>query len=162
PTGVGSRSATSRRNTLSVVAGAGFSLPRHEAFAITVGFVVIGLGFVIDVTAGRDLSLSIVYVGGVGLMTWTGRLRVRVVGAVGGGAAVVIAGVPTWVVTGGAGTRGVTAFVLPLAPAAVTDRLHSMMVREASRARFAPLPGLSNRRACEERCAVEIARLQRR
>ncbi|HMG26576.1 MAG TPA: GGDEF domain-containing protein [Acidimicrobiia bacterium] len=144
------------------MAGAGFSLPRHEAFAITVGFVVIGLGFVIDVTTGRDLSLSIVYVAGVGLMTWTGSLRVGVLGAVGGGTAVVIDGLSNSVVTGTALTNGVTAFVLLLATAAVMDRLHSMMVREASRARFDPLTGLSNRRACEERCAVEIARLQRR
>ncbi|HMF83247.1 MAG TPA: hypothetical protein VKI01_08230 [Acidimicrobiia bacterium] len=64
---------------------AGFSLPRHEIFAICVGLVVIGLGFVIDVATGRDLSLSIVYVAGVGLMTWTGSLRVGVLGAVAGG-----------------------------------------------------------------------------
>ena len=141
---------------------AGFSLPRHEAFAIAVGFVVIGLGFVIDVTTGRDLSLSIVYVGGVGLMTWTGSLRVGVLGAILGGAAVVVDGLSNSVVTGTALTNGVTAFVLLLATAAVIDRLHSMMVREAGRARFDPLTGLSNRRACEERCTVEIARLQRR
>lgn len=79
---------------------AGFSLPRHEAFAIAVGFVVIGLGFVIDVTTGRDLSLSLVYVAGVGFMTWTGSLRVGVLGAIGGGAAVVMDGLSNSVVTG--------------------------------------------------------------
>ena len=141
---------------------AGFSLPRHEVFAIGVGFLVIGLGFVIDVTTGRDLSLSIVYVGGVGLMTWSGSLRVGVLGAVGGGAAVLADGLSNSVAAGTALTNGVTAFVLLLATAAVIDRLHAKMVREASRARFDPLTGLSNRRACEERCAVEIARLQRR
>ena len=66
------------------------------------------------------------------------------------------------VVFGTALTNGVTALVLLLATAAVIDRLHAMMVREAGRARFDPLTGLPNRRACEERCAVEIARLQRR
>jgi diguanylate cyclase (GGDEF)-like protein len=141
---------------------AGFSLPRHEVFAITVGLVVIGLGFVIDVTTGRDLSLSIIYVAGVGLMTWTGSLRVGVLGAIAGGAAVLIDGLSNSVVFGTALTNGVTAFVLLLATAAVIDRLHAMMVREAGRARFDSLTGLSNRRACEERCAVEIARLQRR
>ena len=141
---------------------AGFSLPRHEVFAITVGLVVIGLGFVIDVTTGRDLSLSIVYVAGVGLMTWTGSLRVGILGAIAGGAAVLIDGLSNSVVFGTALTNGVTAFVLLLATAAVIDRLHAMMVREAGRARFDSLTGLSNRRACEERCAVEIARLRRR
>ena len=141
---------------------AGFSLPRHEVFAVVVGFVVIALGFVIDVTTGRDLSLSIVYVAGVGLMTWTGSLRIGVLGAIAGGAAVLTDGLANSVVTGTALTNGVTACVLLLATAAVIDRLHAMMVREASRARFDPLTGLSNRRACEERCALEIARLERR
>jgi diguanylate cyclase (GGDEF)-like protein len=144
------------------VARAGTALPRHEAFAIGVGLAVIGLGFVIDVTTGRDLSLSLVYVAGVGLMTWSGSLRVGVLGAVAGGAAVLADGLWNSVVAGTALTNGVTAFVLLLATAAVIDRLHAMMVREASRARFDPLTGLSNRRACEERCAVEIARLQGR
>ena len=123
---------------------------------------MIGLGFVIDVATGRDLSLSIVYVAGVGLMTWTGSLRVGVLGAVAGGAAVLADGLSNSVAAGTAVTNGVTAFVLLLATAAVIDRLHAMMVREASRARFDSLTGLPNRRACEERCAVEIARLQRR
>lgn len=35
-----------------------------RSVAIGVGFLVIGLGFVIDVTTGRDLPLSIVYLGG--------------------------------------------------------------------------------------------------
>ncbi|HYV59649.1 MAG TPA: GGDEF domain-containing protein [Acidimicrobiia bacterium] len=144
------------------MARAGSLLPRHEAFAVVVGFVVIGLGFVVDVTTGRDLSLSLVYVAGVGIMTWTGSLRVGVLGAIGGGAAVVMDGLSNSVVTGTALTNGVTAFVLLLATAAVIDRLHFMMVREASRARFDPLTGLPNRRACEERCTVEIARLRRR
>jgi diguanylate cyclase len=95
-------------------------------------------------------------------MTWSGSLRVGVLGAVGGGAAVLADGLSNSVAAGTALTNGVTAFVLLLATAAVIDRLHAMMVREASRARFDPLTGLSNRRACEERCAVEIARLQRR
>ena len=55
---------------------------------------MIGLGFVIDVATGRDLSLSIVYVAGVGLMTWTGSLRVGVLGAIAGAAAVPIDGLP--------------------------------------------------------------------
>jgi diguanylate cyclase len=45
---------------------------------------------------------------------------------------------------------------------AVVDYMHSRMVREADSARFDPLTGLSNRRACEERCTIEIARIHRR
>jgi hypothetical protein len=43
--------------------------------AVAIGLVVIGLGFIVDVTTGRDLSLSLVYVAGVSLMVWTGSVR---------------------------------------------------------------------------------------
>jgi diguanylate cyclase (GGDEF)-like protein len=130
--------------------------------AVALGLVVIGLGFVVDVTTGRDLSLSLVYVAGVGLMVWAGSVRVGLLGAVGASAAVLIDGVQNSVGTGTAVTNAVTAFVLLLATVAVVDYMHSRMVREADRARFDPLTGLSNRRACEERCTVELARLHRR
>ncbi len=130
--------------------------------AIAIGLVVIGSGFIVDVTTGRDLSLSLVYVAGVALMVWTGSLRVGVLGAVGASVAVFVDGIQNSVATGTALTNAVEAFVLLLATAAAVDFMHAKMVREASRARFDPLTGLSNRRACEERCTVEIARLHRR
>ena len=130
--------------------------------AIAVGLGVIGLGFVVDVTTGRDLSLSLVYVAGVGLMVWAGSARVGLLGAVGASAAVFADGIRNSVATGTALANAVTAFVLLLATVAVVDYMHAKMVREASRARFDPLTGLSNRLACEERCTMEIARLHRR
>ncbi len=130
--------------------------------AIAVGLGVIGLGFVVDVTTGRDLSLSLVYVAGVGLMVWAGSARVGLLGAVGASAAVFADGIQNSVATGTALANAVTAFVLLLATVAVVDYMHAKMVREASRARFDPLTGLSNRLACEERCTVEIARLHRK
>jgi diguanylate cyclase (GGDEF)-like protein len=135
---------------------------RHELVAVSAGLTVIGLGFVIDLATGRDLSLSLVYVAGVALMVWAGSVRVGVLGAVGASVAVFVDGVRNSVGTGTALTNAVTAFVLLLATVAIVDYMHSRMVREADRARFDPLTGLCNRRACEERCAVEIARLQRR
>jgi diguanylate cyclase (GGDEF)-like protein len=130
--------------------------------AITIGLVVIGLGFVVDVTTGRDLSLSLVYVAGVALMVWTGSARIGLLGAVGASAAVFTDGVQNSLATGTALTNAVTAFVLLLATIAAVDFMHAKMVREAGRARFDSLTGLSNRRACEERCTVEIARLHRK
>lgn len=141
---------------------AGIARVRHEPLAVAIGLVVIGVGFIVDVTTGRDLSLSLVYVGGVGLMVWAGSARVGLVGAVGASVAVLIDGLQNSVDTGTAVANAVTAFVLLLATVAVVDYMHSRMVREADRARFDPLTGLSNRRACEERCTVEIARLHRR
>ena len=130
--------------------------------AVAIGLVVIGLGFIVDVTTGRDLSLSLVYVAGVGLMVWAGSVRVGLLGAVGASVAVLVDGVQNSVGAGTAVTNAVTAFVLLLATVAVVDYMHSRMVREADRARFDPLTGLSNRRACEERCTLELARLHRR
>jgi diguanylate cyclase (GGDEF)-like protein len=135
---------------------------RHELVAVSAGLTVIGLGFVIDLATGRDLSLSLVYVAGVGLMVWAGSVRVGVLGAVGASVAVFVDGVRNSVGTGTALTNAVTAFVLLLATVAIVDYMHSRMVREADWARFDPLTGLCNRRVCEERCAIEIARLKRR
>jgi diguanylate cyclase (GGDEF)-like protein len=126
------------------------------------GLLVIGVGFVVDLTTGRDLSLSLVYVAGVGLMVWMGSLRIGLLGAAGASVAVFVDAVQNDVAAGVALTNAATAFVLLLATIAVVDYLHVKMVREASQARFDPLTGLCNRRACEERCAVEIARLRRR
>jgi GGDEF domain-containing protein len=145
-----------------LVTAAGILRVRHELVAVAAGLSVIGLGFVIDLATGRDLSLSLVYVAGVGLMVWAGSARVGVLGAVGASVAVLVDGVRNSVGTGTALTNAVTAFVLLLATVAVVDYMHSRMVREADRARFDALTGLPNRRACEERCAIEIARLQRR
>src|SRR5262249_16839833 len=77
-------------------------------------------------------------------------------------AAVLADGLSNSVAAGTAVTNGVTAFVLLLATAAVIDRLHAMMVREASRARFDSLTGLPNRRACDDPCALQTAPLRRR
>src|SRR5438874_5315524 len=104
--------------------------------AIAVGLGVIGLGFVVDVTTGRDLSLSLVYVSGVGLMVWTGSARVGLLGAVGASVAVFVDAVPNSVATGTALANAVTAFVLLLATVAVVDFMHARMIREAGRARF--------------------------
>lgn len=144
------------------VALAGISRFRHEILAAALGLTLIGLGFVIDLTTGRDLSLSLVYVAGVGLMTWAGSLRAGVLGALGTAGAVLGDGLWNSVATGTALTNAVTALVLALATVAVVDRMHASFVREASRARFDPLTGLANRRACEERGTVEISRLERR
>jgi diguanylate cyclase (GGDEF)-like protein len=144
------------------VALAGVSRARHEILAIALGLGLIGLGFVLDLTTGRDLSLSLVYVAGAALMTWAGSLRVGVLGAAGAAGAVLGDGLWNSVAVGTALTNAVTALVLLLATVAVVDRMHASKVREASRARFDPLTGLPNRRACEERSTVEIARLQRR
>jgi diguanylate cyclase (GGDEF)-like protein len=141
---------------------AGITRVRHEGLAVAIGLVVIGLGFIVDVTTGRDLSLSLVYVAGVALMVWTGSARIGLLGAVGASVAVFTDGVENSVVTGTALANAVEAFVLLLATVAVVDYVHAKMVREAGRARFDPLTGLSNRRACEERCTVEIARLHRK
>ena len=141
---------------------AGITRVRHEGLAVAIGLVVIGLGFIVDVTTGRDLSLSLVYVAGVALMVWTGSARIGLLGAVGASVAVFTDGVENSVVTGTALANAIEAFILLLATVAVVDYVHAKMVREAGRARFDPLTGLSNRRACEERCTVEIARLRRK
>jgi diguanylate cyclase (GGDEF)-like protein len=143
------------------VAAAGIVRARHEGMAVAIGLIVIGLGFVVDVTTGRDLSLSLVYVAGVGLMVWAGSARVGLLGAVGASAAVFTDGVQNSVATGTALANAVTAFVLLLATVAAVD-YHARVIREESRARFDSLTGLPNRRACEERCTVEIARLHRK
>src|SRR5437588_10041156 len=129
--------------------------------AIAVGLGVIGWGVVVDVATGRDLSLSLVYVAGVGLMVWAGSARVGLLGAVGASAAVFADGVENSVATGTALANAVEAFVLLLATVAVVDYMHARVIREAGRARFDSLTGLPNRRACEERCTIEIARLHR-
>ena len=140
---------------------AGTSRIRNEIVGIALGLVVIGLGFVVDVTTGRDLSLSLIYLSGVALMTWMGSFRVGIVGALLGATAVLVDGLANSVNTGPAISNAVTAFALLVATTAVVDHYHARLVREAGRARFDPLTGLANRRACEERGAVELARLQR-
>jgi diguanylate cyclase (GGDEF)-like protein len=133
---------------------------RKEAVAITLGLCVIALGGVIDVTSGRDLSLSIVYVAGVAFMAWVGSFRVGLLGASGAGAAVLTDGLVNSVGTGVAFSNAVTAFALLVATAAIVDP-RKALIREANQARYDPLTGLANRRACEERAELELARSPR-
>jgi diguanylate cyclase (GGDEF)-like protein len=134
---------------------------RNEAVGITLGLSVIALGFLIDVTTGRDLSLSIVYVAGVAFMAWAGSVRVGFLGAVLAGAAVLADALVNDVGGGTAASNAATAFVLLVGTAAIVGRLHRALMRETNQARFDPLTGLPNRRACEERGALELARLER-
>jgi diguanylate cyclase len=134
---------------------------RNELLAVTVGLCVIAIGALIDITTGRDLSLSIVYVAGVAFMAWTGSLRVGLLGATGSAAAVLTDGLTNSVTPGVAATNAVTALLLLTATAAIVHRLRAALIRETSEARFDRLTGLANRRACEERGAIELARLQR-
>jgi diguanylate cyclase (GGDEF)-like protein len=140
---------------------AGTARFRNEIVAITLGLCVIALGFLIDITTGRDLSLSLVYIAGVAFMTWVGSLRVGLLGSAGAAAAVLADALANEVRTSIAFSNAVTALVLLAATSAIVDRLRKALVREASQARYDPLTGLSNRRACEERAALELARLQR-
>lgn len=134
---------------------------RNEVVAITFGLSVIALGGVIDVTTGRDLSLSIVYVGGVAFMAWVGSFRVALLGTIGAAAAVLTDGLVNTVGTGVALSNAVTALALLVGTAAIVDRLRKALIREAHQARYDPLTGLANRRACEERSELELARSQR-
>jgi diguanylate cyclase (GGDEF)-like protein len=140
---------------------AGASRIRNQFAGITLGLLVIGAGFIVDVTTGRDLSLSLVYVAAVALMAWMGSFRIGLVGAVAGATAVLLDGLSNSVTTGIAVSNAVTALVLLAATTAVVDHFHGRLIREASRARFDTLTGLSNRRECEERSAIELARLRR-
>jgi diguanylate cyclase (GGDEF)-like protein len=121
----------------------------------------ITLGGVIDVTTGRDLSLSIVYVAGVAFMAWVGNFRIALLGAFGAAAAVLTDGLVNSGGTGVAFSNAVTALALLVATGAIVDRLRKALIREANQARYDPLTGLANRRACEERAELELARSQR-
>jgi diguanylate cyclase len=140
---------------------AGTARFRNEVVAITLGLAIIALGFLVDVTTGRDLSLSLVYVSGVAFMAWVGSLRVGVLGAAGAAAAVATDALTHADTIGVAISNASTAFALLLAVSAIVDRLRRALIREANQARFDPLTGLANRRACEERATLELARLQR-
>src|SRR6266508_5616819 len=117
-------------NKLGAVAATGIARIRHEGMAVAIGLVVIGLGFIVDVTTGRDLSLSLVYVAGVAFMVWAGSLRVGMLGAAGASVAVFVDGIQNSVATGTALANAVEAFVLLLATAAAVDFMHAKMVRE--------------------------------
>jgi diguanylate cyclase (GGDEF)-like protein len=143
------------------VVQAGTARIRNEVVAITLGLGVIALGFLVDITTGRDLSLSVVYVAGVAFMAWAGSFRVGLLGAGGAAAAVLADALANSTSVGTALANAVTAFVLLVFVSAIVDRLRRALIREASQARFDPLTGLPNRRACEERGALELARLQR-
>jgi diguanylate cyclase (GGDEF)-like protein len=134
---------------------------RNEVVAITLGLSIIALGFLVDVTTGRDLSLSLVYVSGVAFMAWVGSFRVGLLGTVGAAAAVATDALTHADTVGVAISNASTAFALLLAVSAIVDRLRRALVREANQARFDPLTGLANRRACEERATLELARLHR-
>jgi diguanylate cyclase (GGDEF)-like protein len=140
---------------------AGTARLRNDAVAITLGLSLIGLGFLVDITTGEDLSLSLVYVAGVVFMAWVGSLRVGVLGAIGASAAVVADALANSVRVGVALSNAATALVLLVVVAAIVDRLRKALIREASQARYDTLTRLPNRRACEERAALELARLQR-
>jgi diguanylate cyclase (GGDEF)-like protein len=140
---------------------AGTARFRNEVVAITLGLAVIALGFLVDITTGRDLSLSIVYVGGVAFMAWVGSFRVGLVGAGGAGAAVLVDALVHTDQAGTALANAGTAVGLLVFVAVLVDRLHRALDREANQARYDTLTGLPNRRACEERGALELARLQR-
>jgi diguanylate cyclase (GGDEF)-like protein len=140
---------------------AGTARFRNEVVAITLGFAVIAVGFLVDITTGRDLSLSLVYVGGVAFMAWAGSFRVGLLGAGGAAVAVLVDALANTTSGGTALANAATAFVLLAFVSAIVDRLRRAMIREQSQARFDPLTGLPNRRACEERGELELARLQR-
>jgi diguanylate cyclase (GGDEF)-like protein len=140
---------------------AGTARFRNELVGIALGLCLIALGFLIDVTTGRDLSLSIVYVAGVAFMAWIGSFRVGLLGSVGATAAVLTDALVNDLGTRTAGANAATAFVLLVATSAIVDRLRKALIREANEARYDPLTGLPNRRACEERGALELARLER-
>ena len=122
---------------------------------------MIALGGLVDITTGRDLSLSVVYVAGVAFMAWIGSFRVGLLGGVAAAAAVLGDGIVNSVGTATAVSNAVTAFALLVATAAIVDRLRKALIRETNQARYDPLTGLPNRRACEERGALELARLER-
>jgi diguanylate cyclase (GGDEF)-like protein len=143
------------------VVPAGTARFRNEAVGIALGLAVIALGGLVDVTTGRDLSLSIVYIGGVAFMAWIGSFRVALLGAVAAAVAVTTDGFVNSVGPATAVSNAVTAFALLIATAAVVDRLRKALIRESNQARYDPLTGLPNRRACEERGALEVARLER-
>jgi diguanylate cyclase (GGDEF)-like protein len=143
------------------VVPAGTARFRNEAVGIALGLAVIGLGGLVDVTTGRDLSLSIVYIGGVAFMAWIGSFRVALLGAIAAAVAVTTDGFVNSVGPATAVSNAVTAFALLIATAAIVDRLRKALIRESNQARYDPLTGLPNRRACEERGALELARLER-
>lgn len=140
---------------------AGTARLRNEVVAITLGLSLIALGFLVDITTGRDLSLSIVYVAGVAFMAWAGNFRIGLLGAGGAAAAVLADALANTTSLGTALANAVTAFVLLVFVSTIVDRLHRALDREASQARYDILTGLPNRRACEERGELELARLQR-
>jgi diguanylate cyclase (GGDEF)-like protein len=129
--------------------------------AIPVGFLLIGAGFVIDVTTGSDLSLSIAYVAGVAFLAWYGGLWVGLVGAGGAAAAVLIDGLANSVAPAVAIWNAVTGVAFLAVVVLVLIRIRTALDREQSQARFDPLTGIPNRRACEERGEVELGRLRR-
>jgi diguanylate cyclase (GGDEF)-like protein len=143
------------------VVPAGTARFRNEAVGIALGLAVIALGGLVDVTTGRDLSLSIVYIGGVAFMAWIGSFRVALLGAIAAAVAVTTDGFVNSVGPAIAVSNAVTAFALLIATAAIVDRLRKALIRESNQARYDPLTGLPNRRACEERGALEVARLER-
>jgi diguanylate cyclase (GGDEF)-like protein len=140
---------------------AGTARFRNEVVGIMLGLSLIALGGLIDLTTGRDLSLSVVYVAGVAFMAWIGSFRVALLGGIAAAGAVLADGIVNSVGSATAVSNAVTALALLIATAAIVDRLRKALVRQANQARYDPLTGLPNRRACEERGALELARLER-
>jgi diguanylate cyclase (GGDEF)-like protein len=143
------------------VVQAGTARFRNEVVGIALGLAVIALGGLIDVTTGRNLSLSIVYIGGVAFMAWIGSFRVGLLGGIAAAVCVLTDGFINSVGPATAVWNAVTALAILIGTALIVDRLRKTLIRETAQARFDPLTGLPNRRACDERGALELARLER-
>jgi diguanylate cyclase (GGDEF)-like protein len=129
--------------------------------AVPAGFLLIGAGFVVDVTTGRDLSLSIAYVAGVGFLAWYGGRALGLLGAAGAAAAVLTDGLANSVAVAVSVWNALVALAFLVVVVLVLVRIRTALDREQSQARFDPLTGIPNRRACEERGELELGRMRR-